>query len=48
MTMMACDEGMEVERALGTALERAVRFARRDSTLELFDANGLAARFRAR
>jgi heat shock protein HslJ len=48
MTMMACDEGMEVERAFGAALERVVRFARRDSTLELFDANGLAARFRAR
>lgn len=48
MTMMACEEGMEVERALGAMLERVVRFSRRDSTLELFDANGLAARFRAR
>ena len=48
MTMMACEEGMDVERAFGAALDRVVRFARRDSTLELFDATGLAARFRAR
>lgn len=48
MTMMACEEGMEVERALGAALDRVVRFARRDSTLELFDTTGLAARLRAR
>ena len=48
MTLMACEQGMEVERAYAAALERVVRFARRDSTLELFDATGLVARFRAR
>lgn len=48
MTMMACEDGMEVERALGAALERVVRFVRRDSTLELLDSTGLVARFRVR
>ncbi len=48
MTMMACEDGMDVERALGAALDRVVRFARRDSTLELFDSAGLVARFRSR
>jgi heat shock protein HslJ len=47
MTLMACEDGMEFERAYAAALERVVRFARRDSTLELFDAAGLVARFRA-
>lgn len=47
MTLMACEDGMEVERAYAAALERTVRFARRDSTLELFDSEGLVARFRA-
>lgn len=47
MTMMACTDGMEVERAYASALERVIRFERRDSTLDLFDAAGLVARFRA-
>jgi heat shock protein HslJ len=47
MTMMACTDGMDVERAYASALEGVIRFERRDSTLELFDAAGLAARFRA-
>ena len=42
------EDGMDVERALGAALDRVVRFARRDSTLELFDSAGLVARFRSR
>ena len=48
MTMMACTDGMEVERAYASALDRVVRFERRDAILDLFDASGLVARFRAR
>ncbi|HEU4827929.1 MAG TPA: META domain-containing protein [Gemmatimonadales bacterium] len=48
MTMMACQDGMEVERAYAEALEKVVRFERRDATLELYDGAGLVARFRAR
>ena len=48
MTMMACQDGMEVERAYAEALEKVVRFERRDATLELFDGAGLVARFQAR
>ena len=48
MTMMACTDGMEAERAYADALGRTVRFERRDSTLELFGTEGLVARFRAR
>jgi heat shock protein HslJ len=46
MTMMACDQGMELEQAYAGALDRAIRFARTDSTLQLYDSAGLAARFR--
>lgn len=48
MTMMACPDGMEVERAYASALDRVVRFERQDATLDLFDASGLVARFRVR
>ena len=47
MTLMACEQGMELEQAYGAALDRAVRFARSDSTLQLFDSAGLVARFHA-
>jgi heat shock protein HslJ len=47
MTMMACSDGMDVERAYASALDRVIRFERRDSILDLFDASGLVARFRA-
>ncbi len=49
MTMMACIEGMEYERALSEALDRARSWEIIDQHLELYDENGVAvARFEAR
>ena len=47
MTMMACQNGMEVERAYAAALDRVVRFERHGTTLDLFGPTGLVARLTA-
>jgi len=48
MTMMACEQGMEVERAYADALERVTRYRRSGNTLELMDGEGVVARFTER
>jgi heat shock protein HslJ len=48
-TMMACTEGMEIERAFLAALERVRRWRLSGSQLELLDGAGTAlARFESR
>ena len=48
-TMMACDEGMEQERAFSDALEKVARWRIEGETLELFDAAGVSlAQFESR
>jgi putative lipoprotein len=41
-TMMACTEGMELERAFLDALRKAARFRLEGETLELYDASGVS------
>jgi uncharacterized lipoprotein YbaY/heat shock protein HslJ len=41
-TMMACPEGMELERAFHAALQQVARWRIDDETLELFDAAGVS------
>lgn len=48
-TMMACDDGMEQERAFSKTLEKVARWRIEGETLELFDAAGVSlAQFESR
>lgn len=48
MTLMACDQGMDVERAYADALESVTGFRRQGQVLELLAGERTVARFEAR
>ena len=48
MTLMACDQGMDVERAYSGALESVTGFRRQGQVLELLAGERVVARFEAR